>query len=256
MVRNASLRLHMAITETDVEFIQNGFQKIKGWCLDRAALVTCCLLRRQAQGGHSGGAFEIGVFEGKFLSVLYHVAREFDLPVVGIDTFAWSDKNLVLGVFSEVFGSNRSLALYQADSRTLRPPDVLGYFGGRKPAFISVDGDHNAAPVCADIELAEAVLAEGGIVAVDDFLNPSAIGVSEGTYRFFFEKPRLLRPFCYSANKLFLAEPRYHEFYRSGIIEFARQRPDLHPNREFVHQLSSTPEYVDQALLGAKVLIS
>jgi hypothetical protein len=121
---------------------------------------------------------------------------------------------------------------------------------------LSVDGDHTAAGVKADLQLASDVLAEGGIIAIDHFLTPRAIGVSEGAYRFFRESgAQALRPFAYGANKLFVANVEYHQLYRDSILSFAAETPDLPMIQEFERQRKIGPEYVDQDLLGSKVLI-
>lgn len=246
----------MAVTRADIDFIQTGFQKIGGWCIDEAAYLTCCLLSSQSDAGRSGGAFEIGVYQGKYLSVLYHCARAFNWPTVGLDTFQWSSSDAVIASFKDVFGSISGLTLLTADSQMLQPDQILSEFGGRRPHFISVDGDHGATAVCADIAFAKSILGDGGIIAVDDFLNPRAIGVSEGTYRFFHttNENRLL-PFCYSSNKLFLADIADHNTYRQAVMEFASQMPEIQMCKEFNTLLRDNRNYVEQQLLGGPVLI-
>ena len=43
----------------------------------------------QKQAGLAQGVVEIGVWKGKYPSVLYHNARQYGQPVVGIDEFVW-----------------------------------------------------------------------------------------------------------------------------------------------------------------------
>jgi len=246
----------MLVTDADTYFVRTGFQTVKGWCLDDAALLTCCLLSQQARVGQRGGMFEIGVYEGKYLSVLYHCARTRSLPVLGVDTFEWSSRESVLSTFASVFGSTSSLQLIRADSRTLTCEQVIAALGGQKPAFVSVDGDHGAPAVCRDLAFAKSILAEGGVIAVDDFLNPRAIGVSEGTYRFFIEtREEFLRPFAYCANKLFVAESSYHDRYRRAIFAFVEEMPELAVTKEFKRLEQIGREYIEQPLLGSKTLI-
>jgi hypothetical protein len=103
--------------------------------------------------------------------------------------------------------------------------------------------------------LAQKLLHDGGIIAVDDFLNPRAIGVSEGTYRFFLESEPSLRPFAYCANKLYLAEPRYHDRYASAFWTLAKEFPELPMIQAFNRWLQMGRNYVEQDLLGNKVLL-
>jgi hypothetical protein len=175
---------------------------------------------------------------------------------LGVDTFAWSSPEGVLSTFASVFGSTSSLQLIRADSRTLTREQVITALGGQEPAFVSVDGDHGAPAVCRDLAFAKSILADGGVIAVDDFLNPRAIGVSEGTYRFFIEThEESLRPFAYCANKLFIAQTSYHDRYRSAIFAFVEEMPALASTREFKRMAQLGRDYVEQPLLGSKTLI-
>lgn len=246
----------MPLAKADLDFIRGQFPQVEGWCVEEAAYLTCYLLNAQIAAGRDSAILEIGVFRGKYLSVLYQKALRSSQRVVGLDIFRWSSPSEVLQTFTRVFGSLEGLQLHTVDSHTLDAPALISLLGGTMASFISVDGDHTAAGVRADLKLASAVLAEGGIIAIDDFLTPRAIGVSEGTYRFFLESgARSLRPFAYAANKLFVANVEYHQLYRDSILSCAAETPDLPLIREFERQRKIGPEYVDQELLGSKVLI-
>ena len=105
------------------------------------------------------------------------------------------------------------------------------------------------------MSLAEQALAQGGVVALDDFLNPRAIGVCEGAYRYLLQSTARLRPFVYAANKLFLAEPKYHKLYRAGIETFLEQRPELSMTVEFRRLEKMGRNYVEQMLVDTPVII-
>jgi hypothetical protein len=245
----------MLVTDQDITFTRTGFQEVKGWCQDEAAYLTCCLLAKQAELGHAGAVLEIGVFEGKYLSVLYNWARRSGYPVAGVDTFQWSSADGVLETFKRIFGAIDGLRLMKADSTTLDVKTIQSLLGGRNPAFISVDGDHTAKAVLSDMTIAENVLTNGGIVALDDFLNPHAIGVSEGAYRYLLQPNSRLRPFAWVANKLLVAEPAFHEQYRSAIEAFFDERPDLPVAAQFRKREKEGRHWVEQRLLDAPVLI-
>ncbi len=246
----------MLIDHADMEFIRTQFAQVEGWCEVESAYLTTCLLNRQIETGCSAALLEIGVYKGKFLSVLYQKARRSGQPIVGVDTFQWSSADDVTHKFEEIFGSTAGLSLVKADSRHLAPPAVLEMMGGHQASFISVDGDHAAAGVKSDLHLAENLLHEGGIVAVDDFLNPRAIGVSEGTYRYLLESnDARLRPFAYCANKLYLAELRYHDRYAGAFWALVAEMPDLPMIQGFNHWLKMGRNYVEQELMGSPVVL-
>jgi hypothetical protein len=246
----------MPLAKADLDFIRDQFPQIEGWCLEDAAYLTCCLLNAQTAAARDSAILEIGVFKGKYLSVLYQKALRSSQRVVGIDTFGWSSPTDVVESFTRVLGSSAGLYLHTLDSSKLTAHELISLLGGTKASFISVDGDHTPPGVAADLRLTSEVLAEGGIVAIDDFLNPRAIGVSEGAYRFFLgsDSPAL-RPFAHGANKLFVADLKYHEYYRESIVSFVAEMPDLPMAQEFERNRKLGPHWVDQDLLGCKVLI-
>lgn len=246
----------MLIDDSDMEFIRTKFPQVEGWCEVESAYFSICILNKQMEMGCGSALLEIGVYKGKYLSVLYQKARRTCLPLVGIDTFQWSSADEVTHKFEALFGSTEGLSLVQTDSRHLDAPAVLEMMGGRRASFISVDGDHAAAGVESDLQLAQKVLHTGGIVAVDDFLNPRAIGVSEGTYRFLLESAKSsLRPFAYCANKLYLAEAQYHERYAGAFWALVAELPDLPMIQGFNHWLQMGRGYVEQELMGSTVVL-
>jgi len=246
----------MTIDQNDIEFINTKFKEIDGWCGDDAAYLTLWLMKFQLELGNDSPVLEIGVYKGKYLSVLYHQARRTAQSVVGIDTFQWSSREDLISIFRRLFGSVERLSLVSEDSSILKPSQVIEMLGGKQASFISVDGDHSPQGVQSDLMLSKALLSDGGIVAVDDFLNPKAIGVSEGFYRFCFETAgHSLRPFVYCANKLFCADRAYYDMYTRAIWTFVEKEPDLPMVKEFNRQLQLGRAYVEQELLGARVLI-
>lgn len=246
----------MVIEQEDIDFIRAKLPEFEGWCFDDAAFMTLCLMEAQIKSRWDAGVLEIGVFKGKYLSLLYQRARRTAQPVLGIDTFQWSSLDEVSSTFNRVFGTIDHLSLVAADSTKMEPARVIQMLGGRQPSFISIDGDHSANAVRSDLTLSKKVLSQGGIIALDDVLNPKAIGVSEGFYRFSFaEGEDRLRPFAYCANKLFCAERRYHDAYKEAIWALVNEMPHLSLVQEFNRHLQLGRTYVEQELLGSRILI-
>ena len=243
------------VSEADRTYIEEQMNSIEGWLIPEAAYLTAYLMNFQASELDVRGAVcEIGVYQGKYLMLLHHLSRRDDSLVVGVDTFQ-QPSQIVLDHCERLFSSLDRLKLITADSRSLTVRDLRQALGGQKARFISVDGDHRAPGVTGDIELSEGLLEDSGIIAVDDFLNPRAIGVSEGTYRYFFEHPTTtLVPFVYSANKLFLCRRGCYEKYHASAFQFT-QEVDLPHNRSFQELMKRGSHWVDFDLLGAKVLV-
>jgi len=244
------------LMQRDLSFVQDRLGRIEGWLLDGAALMTLALLRAQEQAGISGFAFEIGVFRGKYLSVLYQGTLDAGDRVVGVDTFEWSTQEETLANFTAAFGEHDRLTLFKQSSRTLGTETILEAGGGRKPRFVSVDGDHTADAVHADLILCSTLLGERGIIAIDDFLNPHAIGVSEGAYRFLLgAEGASFKPFAYCQNKLFVCRSEDHAFYLEQAWAFCDEHADLPALAGFHGMLKNGRHWVEQTLLSAKCLI-
>lgn len=125
---------------------------------------------------------------------------------------------------------------------------------GALPRFISVDGSHDAPDVFLDLEMAEQMISPKGIIAVDDFINPVALGVNEGTHQF-FSRPRRVAPFAYIDNKLFLSHRSMvgHYLY---FIEQAIVKDEIEPaSQTFRERNETSRNLVQQKLWGHSVII-
>jgi hypothetical protein len=100
---------------------------------------------------------------------------------------------------SHFHGDVEWLHVIQADSRTLNASDLTA----EPPvSFFHVDGGHSSDETYHDLSLGAAVSIVGGLVALDDYFNPSFPGVSEGTVRYLLEHPGALVPLAIGANKM------------------------------------------------------
>src|ERR1700676_5294312 len=115
----------MAIDQRDIDFIKTKLSEVEGWCMDDAALLTVALMDAQTKLGYDSSILEIGVYKGKYLSVLYNRAQRTAQPVIGIDTFQWSPSENVTSTFARLFGSLDQLRLVTHDSSLLGPAQVI-----------------------------------------------------------------------------------------------------------------------------------
>jgi hypothetical protein len=246
---------NMQLDPRDAQFIAETLPTIEGWLPDDAAILTSALIRWQQEIGVSGGVFEIGVFAGKYLSLLYHLTRQTDHRVLGVDTFQWCPREKVEGNFNRVFVQPDRLVLWAEDSTRIAPVQVVERLGC-KPRFISVDGAHTAVAVLSDLMICEQILADGGIVAIDDVMNPHAFGVGEGAYRYFLNRDSQgLVPFAFGANKLYAAHHRDVKRCHEAAWEFTRSNPGLKVTDDFNKLLEKGRDWVQQDLFGFPVVI-
>ena len=240
--------------EHDTEFLERILPTIDGYLHTEAAQLTLWLLRAQERSECRGGALEIGVWMGKFLSVIFQGTRR---KVVGIDIFQHGNtKEIVQSNFSRSFSDTARLSLITDSSQRLSSEDLTNFNDGKEYDFISIDGDHTADAVCNDLVISESALSDAGIIAIDDFLNPMAIGVSEGSYRYFLgtNKGKLV-PIAYCANKLFVSRPNFSHTYAKHVLAFIQSYTELPLSRRFEEFRKLGDHWVNQDLIGGKCLI-
>jgi hypothetical protein len=239
------------IDKPKYEFLREQVHKVKGWLNDYAAIRTIELLDWQETRGMSGPVLEIGVFAGRYFSILLRSAVRTGSVAVGVDTFQWVPLDTVRTSLAPIEGSDAAVFLSQP-STYLSGADLLAALGA-KPRFVSIDGSHESEDVMWDLRLAEDILAAEGLVSVDDFLNPMTLGVNEGVHRF-FNQPRNLAPVAYTANKLFLARPFFAQSYRTVFQDLVVTDDVEGRSEEFRKRLKLGRDKVEGRMWGHPIL--
>ncbi len=91
-------------------------------------------------------------------------------------------------------------------------------------------------------------------MAVDDFLNPLAIGVNEAV-NIYLNVPRRVVPFAYIANKLFLSHRSHADNYKA-VTEQSAVADTVDPRAStFRDALNSDYMRSERVLFGQKVLM-
>lgn len=243
----------MSALDPDAEFLSQVTSRLEGWLTDDDAAVTADLLRLQEGWAGDAPLLEIGVYCGKYLSLLMQSAARSGGHVFGIDTFQFKDFAVVTeGLAALMPDSMPRLSLHKGSSRDLRAKSLLRMIG-RPARFISVDGSHDHPDVLHDLRLADAALAPDGLVALDDFLNPLAIGVNRAVNAFLETRPSLVGVAC-GPNKLFLARPshagRYRQHLEHHLLHTSAARGQL-----FRSRLATWRGLVEQDFFGSPLLL-
>lgn len=214
---------------------ENGFDAIEGWCSPKLFQVIDFLDNTTIN--KQGGCLEIGVHHGKFYMMLNSVIEPI-YKSFALDVFDDQDLNIDSSGRGnlEVFKSNLerydrhrgfNTEIVRGDSTDLRVTRCFNTLAAPF-RFISIDGGHTAEHTVSDLILATTLIANEGVVILDDILNPHWLGVIEGAVAFLNQKPTLI-PFAIGSNKLFLAKltykSQYFELlskspYKSKIVNF------------------------------------
>jgi hypothetical protein len=222
-----------------------GQRFVTGFLQPEILVVLDVLNAAQRTKQVSGAVAEIGVHHGK-LFIGLRLLQPPGGKSVAIDIFGDQDLNIDgsgHGNFEKfennvtLWSSMDDVVVHQGDSTRLEPAKLRELAGGGV-RFFSVDGGHTDEIVFSDMKLAEATLADGGIVIADDVFNEYWPGVATGTLRYLSDGAKLA-PFLIGFNKVFFSQPEYSEFYR-GEVESAlsgKLRLATHPSEFAGHEV-------------------
>ncbi|MBS9533509.1 class I SAM-dependent methyltransferase [Mycobacterium sp. M1] len=205
-----------------------GHRFVQGWLAPEILDIVQALDSAQRANGISGSVAEIGVHHGKFLIALHLLRRESE-HALAIDVFAdqhlnrdgsgQGDLDTFLANMHR-WTSIDGVVIHQGDSTLLDSATAIELAESRC-RFFSVDGGHTEEVVFSDMNLAEATLADGGIVIADDVFHERWPGVAVGTLRY-LQSGGKLAPFAIGFNKVFFAQPAYADTYRHAIEDRCR----------------------------------
>ncbi|MDE3113036.1 MAG: class I SAM-dependent methyltransferase [Chloroflexota bacterium] len=183
-----------------------AFGSIHGAFTIDAALLFFMYGGLLAEADVRGATCEIGVHQG-LSAIAVAALRGEGALFYGIDTFGAprdieasggmsGDDRAFRANMSRFYADTSFVRVIAADSRTVAPSRVEGC------SFFHVDGGHSADETKSDLALAAEATVEGGLVALDDYFNPSFPGVSEGAVRFLAERRGALVPLAVGHNKV------------------------------------------------------
>jgi predicted O-methyltransferase YrrM len=192
-----------------------------------AAAVCAGLMRIQGELGVAGPVAEIGAFEGRFFIALAHALAPGE-TALGIDLFDWPNPQVI-----DRFEANctrhgvppERRTVWKADSRTVRPEELLARLGGRRARFIHIDGEHSRPALTGDLELATAVLAPAGLVVLDDMLHPGYPTLMVAVHEYLGRHPEMCvlaivdRETVVAATKFVLCRTAWFERYERRLLE-------------------------------------
>jgi hypothetical protein len=197
--------------------------KVPGWLHWYTARIILDLSRIQVDAGFEGAVGEIGVYMGRLFILLKLLARPHE-KAIAIDVFEDQHLNvdqsgrgdrIAFLTNLERWASTRDVELIQRSSLEVSPEEIIAKVG--KCRLISVDAGHTEECAFNDLNLAEAVATDQGIILLDDFFHASWPGVCTGTVRYLFDDKTTMRPFAISPNKVYLARQAFHHKYKSEL---------------------------------------
>ena len=218
-----------------LDYCAGGNIAVEGWLHEEAVLLTLALHRRQRAAGIAGGVAEIGVYHGRFF-LLLALCCENEERALAVDLFDRLSPGREAAVRGDREAFEAHLAAWgvahrtevrQQDSLGLAPEGVRAAVGAAGARLFSVDGAHSFKHATADLRLAAACLAPGGVVLLDDFLHAEWLGVTEAAVALLREPSPPLAPLAICGGKLALCAPADHAAWmeRLGdcLLPYARE---------------------------------
>lgn len=186
-----------------LEDYSRGYRKLPGWLKRSDFLLLRGIDELQKRRDLSGDILEIGAFGGRSAILLGYLLHR-DETLVVCDLFGEAAaKNLPSAVsprrvFEENYLSWHSSLPTILQCSSLELPDRLPAGSFR---LIHIDGSHAYDVVKADIQTARTLLAEGGIVVLDDYLNRKFPEVAAAVWEAVATKE--LMPLCLTGGKMY-----------------------------------------------------
>lgn len=212
----------MSIGQLFDDWKKSGADQIQGWLHDESVRLTEVLLAAQKHLGLEGTLIEIGVWKGKYFSALLALQKK--RLLIGYDI--WLNENIDIikdGILK--YSSNKNFQLIRVNSSDINSKEDRVEISGGDIHFISIDGDHTFEGALRDMRLSREMISPGGVLALDDFLNPGCLGTTESAFLFLQESD--FEPICYITNKLFVTTKGWSEIYRQRIDLAISQNPTV-----------------------------
>lgn len=153
---------------------------------------------------------------------------------MGIDLFADQAFNLdqagigQLDVFQANIAAHapdpKAFDIVSGDSTKFHNEHLFSEFIAKYQAFkiFSVDGCHTAQHTMAEFDFGARILANGGLLVIDDYGNPGWAGVVDGTSRYFAGRNIRLAPLFVGFNKLVCTTISHQPLYFEAVTEWTK----------------------------------
>ncbi|MBD2261400.1 class I SAM-dependent methyltransferase [Pseudanabaena sp. FACHB-2040] len=231
------------------------FDRIEGWLHKPTAIMTFRLCEFQRHMRFAGNLVEIGTYHGRYFFAFSGAAEKGEI-CIAVDLFEDQARNEDLPGYDEVGSTGihsltqdifrdharnllpeHNVLIVQASSLDISPRHLMP--NGLQARFFSIDGGHSATVFKHDLLLAEQVIAEHGIIAIDDILNPQWPGIITEVIRYLDRGEPQLKPIAFLPNKLLLGKGNFVELYKSFLrVKFpeALERKDAELSTFLVDQ--------------------
>lgn len=190
--------------DSQLESYRPLHETTEGWFSWESAAIWDSLLRFQARSGVTGPLLEIGVYRGLAAGLLLLHAAEGE-PVLLVDSHL--DRGKVRRAFRKLPRAVRKAAVeIKSNSKDLRAVERVTVERGRY-RWIHIDGEHSSAMLRNDLEIADEMIGDEGIICIDDIFGVLYPHLTETLFQMTRARPDRYRIFLVGHNKAYLVRP-------------------------------------------------
>jgi hypothetical protein len=210
----------------------NHLNSVSGWLSKFSAEAIVAISEFQNERDFQGAVAEIGVHHGKLFLLAYLTTKQ-DEPALAIDVFGLQhlntdksgcgNKTIFLRQLRKWAGDTDGVELIEDSSLNVATEDVLEKVG--KIRFFSIDGSHTEEATTHDLRLAESVMTEEGVIALDDCFSEFWPEVSAAVARYLMGNPAFV-PFAMTPGKVYLCRTHLKSTYQTMLRERFPRRVD------------------------------
>jgi hypothetical protein len=237
------------------EYIRHRRREVDGWLARCDAEIFARLLESQLGNGITGAIAEIGVHHGKsFIPMaisnngrLCYAIDIFGRQEFNIDISGCGDKDVFVRNLTKFGVDAKGVFIDERPSTEVTPSDIEGKVG--KVRFFHIDGGHHHDVALNDLNLAEAVVSDNGVIAIDDVFRPEWPEVSMALFSYLARKTKDFVPFAIGYNKTYLCQRPFAELYR-GILTssnflqlYFSKKYEISNEAILVYQVYAVPEW-------------
>lgn len=203
----------------------NVHESIEGWFSPQSAAIWDALLQRQRDTGLRGNTMEIGVWHGKSGGLmLLHTDTENELCLLVDRVVRRRELDHTLDLLDHRPGP--LLKYLGTPAETLTSTNIVKD-GALSFRWIHIDGEHSGVDVCRNLDLADRLLCDRGVVCLDDFFSWRYPQITEAVFKYIRTQPHRFAMFLVGYNKAYLARPMYvHEYLEFCVSEMGQTIED------------------------------
>jgi hypothetical protein len=203
--------------------VAGGHRQIDGWLDQRSAAMIAALAVHQQKRELHGAVGEIGVHHGR-LFILLALAAAAEETMFAIDVFEQQELNADQSGLGnrDIFYRNLRKNGLDPDTMDIITASSLDVTGRQlrdrvgPVRMLSIDGGHTEECVINDLAIADEVLADHGIIIMDDVFNSTWPSVVSGYARYLLASPATI-PFASAPNKVFACRAPFVETYQAML---------------------------------------